>query len=125
MTLFTTVSMLILVALVIHWVVDFVLQSRWMAENKSKSNVALGAHAGVYSIGMALLAVTILGPTAAAIWFTLINGGLHFAVDYCTSRMTSYLWQKKDVHNFFVVIGFDQLVHATILILTINAFTSL
>jgi len=122
MTLFTTVSMLILAALAIHWVVDFVLQSSWMATNKSKSNVALGAHVGVYTCGMALLAVTIFWLTTNAVWFTLINGGLHFAVDYCTSRMTSYLWQKKDVHNFFVVIGFDQLVHATTLILTINAF---
>jgi hypothetical protein len=125
MTLFTTVSMLILVALAIHWVFDFVLQSNWMATNKSKSNVALGAHVGIYTCGMALLAVTILGPTAAAIWFTLINGGLHFITDYCTSRVTSHLWQKTDVHNFFVVVGFDQLIHATTLIVTINAFTSL
>ena len=117
-----TISTIILITLAFHWVFDFVLQSRWMAENKSKSNVALGAHAGVYSIGMALLALAIFWLTTNAVWFTLINGGLHFAVDYCTSRMTSYLWQKKDVHNFFVVIGFDQLVHATTLILTINAF---
>lgn len=123
MTLFTTVSMLILVALVIHWVFDFVLQSSWMATNKSKSNVALGAHVGVYTCGMALFALIAFGPMSmAAVWFTLINGGLHFLTDFCTSRMTSYLWQKKDVHNFFVVIGFDQLIHATTLIVTINTF---
>ena len=122
MTLFTTVSMLILVALAIHWVFDFVLQSNWMATNKSKSNVALGAHVGIYTCGMALLAVIALGPTVGAILFTLINGGLHFITDYCTSRVTSHLWQKKDVHNFFVVVGFDQLIHATTLILTLTSF---
>ena len=122
MTLFTTVSMLILVALAIHWVFDFVLQSNWMATNKSKSNVALGAHVGIYTCGMALLAVIALGPTVGAILFTLINGAFHFGVDYCTSRVTSHLWQKTDVHNFFVVVGFDQLIHATTLIVTINTF---
>ena len=118
----TTISTLILVALFIHWVFDFVLQTHWMATNKSKSNRALGAHVGVYTIGMALLAVIALGPTVGAILFTLINGAFHFGVDYYTSRLSSLLWQKKDVHNFFVVIGLDQLTHTTTLILTLTSF---
>ncbi len=35
----------------------------------------------------------------------------HWVIDYCTSRITSQLWQAGDVHYFFVVVGFDQLLH--------------
>jgi len=44
----------------------------------------------------------------------------HWLSDLFTSRWTSKLWEKKDVHNFFVVIGFDQLIHATTLLITYN-----
>jgi hypothetical protein len=32
----------------VHWFADFVLQTRWQAENKSHNNVALSRHVGVY-----------------------------------------------------------------------------
>jgi len=44
----------------------------------------------------------------------------HWFTDLFTSRWTSKLWEKKDVHNFFVVIGLDQLIHATTLLITYN-----
>lgn len=91
-----------------HWLADFVFQTNWMATNKSKNWWALSSHVGVYT-----LCFLIFG------WkFALLNGGIHFGVDAVTSRVTSKLWERKDVHNFFVVVGLDQLVHMSCLIAT-------
>ena len=50
--------------------------------------------------------------------FALLNGALHFCVDFCTSRVTKRLWEAKQIHWFFTVIGFDQVLHYTCLALT-------
>lgn len=138
-----------LVLLFLHWVCDFVAQTHWQASNKSKSNLALGAHVGTYTLILAVYSALVFGavaglPAAAIIMFVLINAVLHFATDWVTSRGTSRLFglalwcahkcmsyrdtyghapddeQKRLMdaadgdqqwHNFFVLIGFDQLIH--------------
>jgi len=112
--------------LTVHFVADFVLQSDWMAQNKSKSNRALGLHVGVYTVailvGSAPLAFILKGtdpiPFSAAVLWAAVNGVAHFATDYVTSRINSRLWAAKNVHWFFVGVGFDQLIHAWTLGLT-------
>lgn len=42
----------------------------------------------------------------------------HTFIDYFTSRLNAKLWEKKQVHNFFASVGFDQLLHFVQLILT-------
>lgn len=119
----------ILIALIFigHWVSDFVLQSSWMATNKSKTNVALTAHILTYTASLIMVVCapiilfTYLSPSYTSVahvsiavslmvW-ALINGVFHFMTDYYTSRWTSRLWQSGDTHNFFVVIGLDQAIH--------------
>lgn len=120
----------ILVAQIIfaHWFGDFVLQSHWMATNKSKNWLALTAHAAVYTVAFGLIvlfisalvginetgdvrhAIFVLTPGLFTAWIA-INGVLHFVTDAVTSRITSRLWAKGDMHNFFVVVGFDQMIH--------------
>ena len=98
----------IILILFLHWVGDFVFQSDWMAKNKSKSNRALLIHVAVYCIPLMFFG-----------WkFALINCALHFCVDFLTSRVTSKLWEAKQVHWFFVVIGLDQFIHTACLLLT-------
>ena len=50
------------------------------------------------------------------IWFAfcwwIINVALHFIVDLITSKITSKFWEEKNMRFFFVMIGFDQLIHA-------------
>jgi hypothetical protein len=51
--------------------------------------------------------------------FAAINGALHFVTDYITSRASSNLWEEKKWHRFFVMIGFDQLIHQATLASTL------
>lgn len=91
-----------------HFVADFILQTDKMALNKSKSNKWLAIHILVYSI-----------PFLFWGWkFALLNGIAHFLVDFITSRLTSYLWQKNERHLFFVIIGADQALHLSCLYLS-------
>ena len=100
----------IVTVLVFHWFADFKLQSHWMASNKSKCNKALGAHVLVYTAFMLWLGL-IYFSYPIAILFALINGAIHFGVDYCTSRLTSFRWKQQRWHDFFEWIGADQACH--------------
>ena len=103
---------LIIWVLFSHWVADFVCQSDWMAKNKSSSNEALLIHTGTY--GLVISSMT-LNPM-----FGLVNALLHTIVDYFTSRASSKLCKVGKIHWFFVVIGFDQFIHVSCLLLTLR-----
>lgn len=113
---------LVAVLMAAHFVGDFVAQSDWMAQNKSKSNRALGLHVATYSMVM----LVILAPSAslmgvagtALLLFLAVNAAAHFATDWVTSRWTSYLHKMERRHDFFTVIGLDQLVHGLTLLVT-------
>lgn len=129
---------LILQMLFSHWVSDFVLQSHWMATNKSKNLIALTAHVATYTAAFGFLMLTLgvvlagtpywslaimamMSPVSFFSWVGL-NGVLHFITDFFTSKLTSILWQRGDYHNFFVIVGLDQLIHYSCLILTLFLF---
>ena len=105
---------IILLILAIHFVGDFVLQSHWMALNKSKDNDALFLHVSIY--GIFLFAMT-LNP----VW-AFVNFLLHLWVDYVTSRINVEIWKSGDVHYFFVGVGIDQLIHYACLFTTFLMF---
>jgi hypothetical protein len=103
----------IMLALVLHWFADFVLQTDQMARGKSSSNKWLSIHVAVYSLPLFLLG-----------WkFALFNAATHWVVDYFTSRLSSRMWKEQRVHDFFVVIGFDQLIHTLLLVWSAGALT--
>lgn len=111
----------ILYILFAHWIADWVLQSHWMASNKSNSLTALSMHVIAYTLSLMLLLAganqlyPVLNFNVLAI-YVVFNGVLHFAIDYFTSKLTASLWARQEWHNFFVAIGFDQLLHQFILI---------
>jgi hypothetical protein len=116
----------LLTILVIHYVFDFVLQSHWMASNKSKSNYALTTHVSVYGVGVLLMAAFnySLFPSMTALYlFWGVNCALHWITDYITSRESSKRF-GTDWHNFFSIIGFDQTIHYVTLLGTFIYFTS-
>jgi hypothetical protein len=118
----------IIFLVVIHFICDFVLQSRQMAKNKSSSLKWLTVHVVTYATGFAILLalmsdLMVLGPML--ITFVVINALLHFLTDFSTSRTTSFCYkqmkeQESDSweHLFWIVIGLDQMFHIVTLILT-------
>ncbi len=110
---------IVIYTLLVHWIGDFFLQSNWMATNKSKNIEPLLAHVLTYSLCLLVLMCWVVDDL---LLFVLINGALHFCIDFVTSRITSYFWAKEDKHNFFVVIGLDQFLHNVCLITTLSYF---
>lgn len=127
--------------LVVHFIADFVLQTNEQANNKSISIWYLLEHTISYSIVFWLALVIIEGFTIKSFMFYNITLVSHTITDYFTSKGTRHLWMKVTiwdqpvvrscfppevikkrrgncVHNFFVLIGFDQLLHISQLLLT-------
>lgn len=92
----------------VHFFADFVLQNDWMATRKSESVCTLLIHCLVYSIPLVLFGFK----------FAVINGLLHFLVDFFTCRITKYYSMVNDRRKFFLTIGFDQALHLSFLVLT-------
>lgn len=97
----------------IHWIGDFVCQSHWQATNKSKNWNALFQHVMIYCIILLFGSIILFGlyRFQLILLFVTLNGILHFITDAITSRISSKLYSKQDYHNFFVIIGLDQLIH--------------
>ena len=105
-----------------HFVADFVFQSHEMSINKSKSIRWLTKHIGVYTIGWIPFTLLFMGLSMNALWFLLLVFATHWITDYFTSKGTSYLWKQERVHDFFVLIGFDQFIHGITLLFLIDQF---
>lgn len=106
--------------IIVHWIADFWLQTDWQATNKSKNIKALFQHTFNYSmcwfIPISILLVYFkdtmpINSSYNAILFVLITFIAHTITDYFTSRLNSYLWDKRKTHYFFVSIGGDQILH--------------
>ena len=114
-----TSFMLILTA---HFVGDFIFQTDRQAKGKSTSVDILAEHILTYSIPISLVGFFLLPMNFALLW-VMINAGLHFITDFFTSKLNSYLWKQGRTHDFFVSVGFDQLIHYFCLIGTFTILT--
>ena len=111
----------ILLILGAHWLADFSAQTHWQATNKSKNNLALASHVLTYML--------VLGGCFSLFYdfnsvarFVMYNGLIHFFTDFVTSRLNTYLWNKKDAHTFFVSVGADQILHYVVLFYSFTVF---
>lgn len=112
---------LFVLMLILHWFYDFVAQTHEQAINKNHSWSALLGHTITYSVGISIcfgfyLIVTHTSTVFVDILrmfckFFVITFVAHTATDYITSRESKKFFDKKDYHNGFVVVGFDQILH--------------
>lgn len=101
-----------------HWLGDFVMQSDEMAKGKSKSLAVLLLHVCVYTWVMIGAGIIVMPDAYAALRWVAVNAGLHLAVDFVTSRIGACYFARGDVHNGWVMVGFDQFLHLACLALT-------
>lgn len=116
----------VLFILLVHWFADFVMQTEHMSKRKSSSNYYLTMHVTVYAfvtitIWAIVIPFTPIHVSSLGIWLSFAAiFTTHWITDYFTSRWTTRLYKEERYHDFFVVIGFDQVLHYTQLLLTFN-----
>lgn len=117
-TLNIATLIVILYPIISHWVADFVLQTSYEGNNKSKSFSALLSHTFTYATVMTLFMEVLfftglIGVHSywALITFWVLMFGTHTIIDYYTSKWTSRLYADNKIRRFFKVIGFDQVLH--------------
>lgn len=102
---------LITALLMKHFICDFPLQmTPWMYKNKGTYGHVGGlAHSLVHVIG-SLIVLFLLAPSF--IWLALVDGVIHYHIDYSKLRIGSHFNLKPDNSEWFwVLLGVDQLLH--------------
>ena len=117
---------IIIYILFIHFIADFLFQNSWMAKNKSSNNFPLFVHVLLYSFILLIPSFFIFKSPELAWYFAIINGILHYCVDYITSKLSSYMYKTNQMGtnflpniSFWSVIGFDQFLHSIMLLSTL------
>lgn len=110
-----------------HFLADFVAQTHKQAIGKSKNWGDLLSHTLTYTFTWVGLWF-ILGLFSEQfhnivydikwLYFLIVTFIHHTMTDFVTSRINSKLWEKKQVHKFFVGVGADQFIHYSQLFIT-------
>jgi hypothetical protein len=111
---------MLLLVFFLHWIADFIMQSRKVAENKGEDTLTLMKHVSIYS-GTLFIGL-VWFDSFFAFQISIVNGFCHFFIDAVTSQFTSHFYKEDKIHEFWITIGFDQYLHNFILILTVWFF---
>jgi hypothetical protein len=106
-----------------HYISDFILQTRHIANRKSTSLYYLSLHVGIYSVATIIfwMVFSLFVPnlTLMTLFFVFIVTFVsHWVTDFITSKFTTKYYKLEKYKEFFSMIGFDQWVHALTLFLT-------
>lgn len=105
-----TLSTVILIVMT-HFLADFGLQTHEQATGKSSNEKQLMWHVAVYSGVWLFMSYCLFQNAFLSIIFAVITYICHYITDYFSSRIGKPYWEKKDLHNGFVIIGADQVLH--------------
>lgn len=107
-----------------HYLADYILQSDEMAKRKANELPILAYHSLIHFITffvfnfLLMLIVFKIKNVFIYIFPPLIIFITHFIIDFITSKL-SKKWYTKDVHIFYLIIGFDQFLHYSVILSTI------
>lgn len=124
----------------LHFIADFVLQSREMGKRKSTDLWYLTYHVIIQMTVMFLGTYFVLGDVKA-FHFATLNGIIHGVIDWNVWKMYKYYvkrliesthgsdpflnteaanqWRYWEDHRFYLTIGFDQFLHSITILLVI------
>lgn len=117
----------------IHFVADFIFQSRTMGRNKSTNLYWLTTHVLAYTlatvIGWSLFVEFANFNLGFIFWLSVITFSTHWITDFLTSKLSGYCYLKSLEHkktkkgdfwewSFWGIIGLDQFIHWATLALT-------
>ena len=120
-------TQLFVLILIVHFLADFALQTHDQASLKSTSNKWLFYHVGSYTLVWSIVYFILPIQYDFLEWlsFVVLIGAPHFITDWITSRVGKPFWEKKDLHNGFVVVGFDQVIHYLCLWYVVGTYVGL
>jgi hypothetical protein len=94
-----------------HFIVDFLLQTRWMAAGKEAPQgwaFPLACHAGLHGLATTLIALVV---EPAAWWLGLVDMAVHAVIDFGKARANQHFRLQPDQTVFWWLFGFDQFLH--------------
>lgn len=120
----------VLVILFAHYMADFIFQPHSIALAKAESVVALSIHIIVYTLIFFILfclygvilnefftfTITMKHWIQMGISISIVNGIVHYLIDYITSKINRHFWNSSQFRNFFMMIGLDQFLHLSVLV---------
>ena len=95
-----------------HFICDFPLQATpWMYRNKGMYMHPGGiTHAGIHALGTLLVLTPFLG--TLAIMYAAIDMLVHYHIDWAKMSVGKrYDLQPNNSERFWILLGFDQLLH--------------
>jgi hypothetical protein len=95
-----------------HFICDFPLQANpWMYRNKGTYMHPGGiVHAGIHAIGTLLVLAPFIG--SASLMYALIDMVVHYHIDWAKMNVSQrYNLQPNNSERFWILLGFDQLLH--------------
>jgi len=107
------VSLLFLALITKHFVCDFLLQWRYQYANKGTYLHPGGIlHAGICMLGTLISLVTVVGFELFFVYVILVEGLIHYHIDWAKMNITKYYNLRPDRdESFWYLLGFDQYLH--------------
>lgn len=95
-----------------HFICDFPLQANpWLYRNKGTYMHPGGiAHAGIHALGTLLVLAPFIG--SASVMYAAIDMLVHYHIDWAKMNISKrYDLQPNNSERFWILLGFDQLLH--------------
>jgi Protein of unknown function (DUF3307) len=95
-----------------HFICDFPLQANpWLYSNKGTyMHIGGIAHAGIHALGTLLVLAPFVG--SASVMYAAIDMLVHYHIDWAKMNISKrYDLQPNNSERFWILLGFDQLLH--------------